>query len=146
MRQELFEFIHERSWKARLVSTYQIPEIIDEIRTKYDANLIADKLYIRYLQRLENADNQSDQFRSVLIIAIPRPQTLAVFETGVRNVEYIIPPTYTNYYSVPIEVMQEILQRFEDRNIKLKIAELPGTANPNLLQPIPGRTDNQEIW
>lgn len=95
---QLFRPLRERGYRVRVVSTEHGFSLCDEIESRYQRGEIDREFYKLRLawfdfelpELLRNA-------RSLIIVAVPRPQTQATFTWNGRKRSLILPPTYTAY-------------------------------------------------
>jgi epoxyqueuosine reductase len=93
--EELLLHLAERGCKARIVSVQHVHDLQEEIEGRYRQGLL-DKEF--YQERLAHFDfripDELQEARSLIVIAVPRPQSQAVFKWNGKSRALIIPPTY----------------------------------------------------
>lgn len=103
---ELLAGLRERGYQARFVSVDRVALLQKQISGLRDGGLFDDVFFQERLAWFRfNTPQDFPNARSVIVAAIPRPQTRATFTVGGRRRSLIIPPTYTAY--------QQIQEQFE---------------------------------
>lgn len=95
---DLFSKLEKMNCKAKIVSTNHLSMIIREIQKLNNYGLIEDNFFKDRLNWVNTSliENQND-VKSIIVVAVPRPQTQAIFNWKGKKHSIIIPPTYTDY-------------------------------------------------
>lgn len=105
--EELLLHLAERGYQGRVVSIQRLRELQEEIEGRYRQGLF-DKEF--YQERLASFDFQIPdslpEAMSLIVVAVPRPQSQAVFTWNGKSWALILPPTYVAY--------EETRKRVED--------------------------------
>ncbi len=96
--QELFAQLHQRGYPARQVAVEHVREMQAEFEERHRQGLFDEEFYQECLAELSfDLPAELPGARSLVIAAVPRPQTRAIFTWRGQRHELIIPPTYTHY-------------------------------------------------
>jgi epoxyqueuosine reductase len=97
-RENIFRSIVKRGYQIRTVSIEHLPTLQTEIEGRNQQGEF-DKDF--YMERLVWFDFRPPKHlaypRSIIVVAVPRPQTQAAFILGGRRKALYLPPTYTAY-------------------------------------------------
>ena len=123
---ELFAHLSEHGYQARMMSIDHLTSLqkgIDEIR---DQALFNNEFYQERLNFFNFQIPESlPEARSLIVAAVPRPQTRAIFTWKNRRAPLIIPPTYTSYDGM-IRQFKNLVARFlKGKKYKSEKAALP---------------------
>jgi epoxyqueuosine reductase len=105
--QQLLTELTGRGFQGRVVSIRHLAELQEEIDThRCDGQLDAefDRLRLSFFRY--SPPETLREAQSLIIVAVPRPQTMATFTWQGQRLSLIIPPTYTDH--------RKIAQRTED--------------------------------
>jgi len=93
--EELFSQLKERGYKGRIVSIQYLGDLQEEIEGRYREGLFDQELYQTYLAAFTFCPPDSlPEARSIIVVAVPQPQTRVTFTWNGERVRFIIPPTY----------------------------------------------------
>jgi epoxyqueuosine reductase len=105
--QQLLTELTGRGYQGRIVSIRHLAELQEEIDThRREGRLDAEFDRLRLSSFRYSPPEIFREARSLIIVAVPRPQTMATFTRQGQRLSLIIPPTYTDYH--------KIAQRIED--------------------------------
>ena len=95
---DLFSQLGENGYQARLVSIRHLPELQEEIIGRYQHGFLDEMVYRENLSFLNfSPPAELPHARTILIIAVPRPQHQIVFTWHGERKAFILPPTYVQY-------------------------------------------------
>jgi len=98
MTEELFSQLEERGYKGRIVSIQRLSDLQGEIEGRYRQGLFDEEFYRTWITRFAFSPPDSlPGARSLIVIAIPQPQTRVTFTWNGETLPLIIPPTYVAY-------------------------------------------------
>lgn len=118
--------IETHGLKARLVNLNILEAIKSDIENRFRCGEIDETLYKRYFLNFKyNPPSELIEARSILVIAIPRPQFQAEFILYGKSKTLLIPPTYTGYSNIPASALKLIKNAIEIFGYKFEIASLP---------------------
>lgn len=97
---EFFLRITEHGYQARLVSTQRLQDLQEGIEEPHRQGLFDEEFY---QERLSSFDFQIPdslpEATSIIVVAVPRPQSQVIFEWNGESQTLILPPTYVAYDS-----------------------------------------------
>jgi epoxyqueuosine reductase len=93
--EELLLHLSERGCKARIVSVQHLRDLQEEIEGRYRQGLLDKEFYQERLAHFDfRVPDDLQEAKSLIVIAVPRPQSQAVFKWNGKSRALIIPPTY----------------------------------------------------
>jgi len=96
--EKLFLDLAQRGYKGRIVSIRHLQDLQEEIEGHRGRGLFDEEFYQEYLSWFEFKVPESlPGARSLIIIAVPSPQSQAIFKWNGESRALIIPPTYVRY-------------------------------------------------
>ncbi len=109
---EVFARLRERGYQARTISVAHLPLLQKQIDEQRSQKLLDRQFFEERLSWVRFQIPESlPKAQSIIVAAVPRPQTRAVFTwNGVRR-PLILPPTYTAYEGIMKQV-QDLLSQF----------------------------------
>ena len=94
----LFVSLSKNDFQARAVSIEHLRSLEEEIVGNYEKGLLDNEFYQERLTHFDfGLPKTLDTVRSLIVAAVPRPQTRAIFEWKKMQIPLTIPPTYTAY-------------------------------------------------
>ena len=98
MTEELFSQLEERGYKGRIVSIQHLGDLQEEIEGHHRQGSFDEEFYQTWITRFAFSPPDSlPGARSLIVVAIPQPQTRVVFTWNGETRPLIIPPTYVGY-------------------------------------------------
>jgi len=95
---EVLSRLVEHGCEGRVTSIHHLRDLREEINGRYRKGQFNEEFY---RERLANFDfrvpDSLPEARSIITVAVPRPQSLAVFTFNGESLALIIPPTYVAY-------------------------------------------------
>jgi len=123
---EVFGHLKKLGYQARMISVDHIPLLQKQIEEQRSQKLLDSQFFqerfswVRF-QVPESLPNA----KSIIVVAVPRPQTRAVFTwNGVRR-PLILPPTYTAYNIIAEQVQNSIAGMLNQKGYKVTGTALP---------------------
>lgn len=108
---ELFAHLRARGYQGKTVSIEHLPSLQKEIERYLDQGLFDNEFYQERLARFRFTTPESlPRAQSVIVVAVPRPQTRAILTWNGHRRPLIIPPTYTAYDGT-IEQVEGLLSK-----------------------------------
>ena len=124
--EKLMSHLKERRCQSRIVSIESVRELHDEIHKRRAQGLFNDKFYETYLSGFSFDYSESlPGARSLIVVAIPKPQTRVVFTWQGKPLPSIIPPTYVGYRSTREEMGQYLSTVLNPAGYRLAQTALP---------------------
>jgi epoxyqueuosine reductase len=96
--EEVLRFLDHQGWNGRIVGIERLDDLKEAIRTRRDRGLIDKELYEETLSWFSFEPPESlPNARSIVVIAVPVPQTRVTFRLNGESLPAILPPTYSGY-------------------------------------------------
>jgi epoxyqueuosine reductase len=98
MTEELFSQLAERGYQGRIVDIQHLGDLQEEIEGHHRQGFFDEEFYQTWITRFIFSPLDSlPGARSLIVVAIPQPQTRVVFTWNGETLPLIIPPTYVGY-------------------------------------------------
>jgi epoxyqueuosine reductase len=124
--QKLFDRIEQRGWKGRIVPIHHLADLDEAIRGRHERGLLDEALYLGQLASFSfGLPAQLPEARSIVIVAVPTPQTRAVFHWQGRGVPVAVPPTYVSYTPRTEGVQAVLAEWLAEDGFRLAAPRLP---------------------
>lgn len=95
MLEELLSQLQERGYDGRVVAIQRLGDLQEEIEGRHRQGLFDEEFYQERLTGFAFGPPDSlSEARSIIVVAIPRPQTRFTFIWDGEPVRFIVPPTY----------------------------------------------------
>lgn len=116
----------EQNYRISVVSTRHLPELQQEIEERLNQGLLNKQLYQEYLSMFRFAfPEKLADAQSLIVVAVPRPQTQATFNWNGKSQSLIIPPTYTAYDETRNKVESLLAEALGREGYKVARSALP---------------------
>ena len=124
--QEVLKELANQGYQGRIVSVQHLKELEEGIESHRRGGEFDEEFDRTRLSsfRYSHPDTISKS-QSLIIVAVPRPQTAAVFTWQGRNVPLIVPPTYTDYRKIAQRVLDLLTETLESFGYKVALSLLP---------------------
>jgi epoxyqueuosine reductase len=123
---DLFARLGERSFQARIVSISHLLQLQKDIENLRSHALLDSQFYKNRLTWFNyQIPKDLPKAQSLIIVAVPRPQTRAIFNWNGQRRPLIIPPTYTAYDAITKQVEMLLEKILGEKGYKSKGTELP---------------------
>ena len=94
-KERLFLHLAEDGYQGRIISTQHLPELQEEIEGRYKKGLLDQELYQERLAWFDfRIPDDLPEAKSLIIVAVPRPQCQATFTWKGETRALILPPRY----------------------------------------------------
>jgi epoxyqueuosine reductase len=116
----------ERGWKGRMVPISHLGDLEREIRTRYECGLLDAKLchdYLSWFSFEPPADLPAAS--SIMVVALPVPQTRTVFHWRGDRLAILVPPTYAGYSETTELVRAALTSWIEREGYRVAASRLP---------------------
>jgi epoxyqueuosine reductase len=123
---ELFDRLRELGYQAQTVSIERLHLLQKQIDEQRRQELLDSQFFQERLGWLRFQVPESlPKAQSVIVVAVPRPQTRAVFTwNGIRR-PLVIPPTYTAYKSITEQVQNLLARMLSEKGYNVTGTALP---------------------
>jgi len=123
---ELLARLRERGFRARIVSVSHLHELQKEIESLHinallDSQFCKDRLVWFKFQIPEDLPKA----QSLIVVAVPRPQTRAIFKWNGQRHPLTIPPTYTAYDDITKKVENFLAKMLGEKGYRSTGTALP---------------------
>jgi epoxyqueuosine reductase len=124
--EELLGRLEEHDCQGRIVSVQHLPEIEEEIKGRFNQGLFDEEFYRQRLAffRFEVPETLPNA-KSIIVVAVPRPQAQATFTFKGRRKTLILPPTYVAYERTINRVADFLTEILKERGHKIARTTLP---------------------
>ena len=96
--EETLRNLTEENCKFRIVSTRHLPELQSEIENRRNQGQFDSEFAQTYLYSFKfTPPDELKDAKSVIVVAMPRPATKAIFNWKGKKRSFTLPPTYTAY-------------------------------------------------
>ncbi|MFX0068791.1 MAG: 4Fe-4S double cluster binding domain-containing protein [Promethearchaeota archaeon] len=93
--QEIYARLEEKGYRGRIVSARHIEELRTDIKRFRQKGLFDQEFYQEYRSYFEfDPSEASQEIKSLIVVAVPQPQTRVDFNWHGNVVSLLIPPTY----------------------------------------------------
>ncbi len=123
---EAFRGLAEENLTFRIASTIHLPELQREIETRRDQGQFDLEFARTYLYRFKFAPpDELKDAKSIIVVAMPRPITKAIFNWQGKKRVFILPPTYTAYDEKRLHVERLVAQAVGREGYRVATPNLP---------------------
>jgi len=124
--EDLYAHLNKSNYRTKIVSTNNLFSLINEIQQYHQKGIIENSFFKERLSWLSSSllKNISAE-KSVIITAVPRPQSKANFNWKGNCKSIVIPPTYTGYEQTRKQVENQIKKVLKEKNYSATRALLP---------------------
>jgi len=123
---DLFTSLGDIGFQARIISVSHLNQLQKEIETLRSNTLLEPQFYNDRLTRFNfQIPRDLPETKSLIIIAVPRPQTRVIFNYNGIRIPLIIPPTYTEYDGTNQKVEKILTKILGEKGYKATGTALP---------------------
>jgi epoxyqueuosine reductase len=123
---ELFARLRERGFQARIVSVSHLHQLQKEIESLRSHALLDSQFYKDRLAWFNfQISEDLPKAQSLIVVAVPRPQTRAIFIWNEQRCPLILPPTYTAYDDIAKQVENLLAKILGEKGYKSTGTALP---------------------
>ncbi len=95
---EELSFLEQLGYRGRIVSTRHLPELQEEIQGRFKKGLFDEEFYRMRLSFFDfKIPETLPNAKSIIVVAVPRPQAQTTFTFKGKKRSLILPPTYVAY-------------------------------------------------
>jgi len=123
---EVFDRLGELGYQSRAVSIDHLQLLQKQIDEQYSRGLLENQFFKERLDwfRFQVPDSLP-KAQSIIVVAVPRPQTRAVFTWNGIKRPLILPPTYTAYNTVTEQVQNSLAKMLSEKGYAVAGTALP---------------------
>jgi len=124
--EELLLHLAERSYQGRVVSIQRLRELQEEIEGRYRQGLFDKEFYQERLAWFDfRIPSSLPEAMSLIVVAVPRPQSQAVFTWNGKSRALILPPTYVAYEETRKRVEDLLAGILDPKGYRIARTKLP---------------------
>lgn len=124
--EQLLSQLEERGYRGRVVSAGRLRELYEEIEERHRLGTVADELYRSYLAGFTPAPPESmPDAESLIVVAVPQPQSRMIFEWHGKRQSVVIPPTYMRVQETDSRVGEVLAEALGPRGYRVVEATAP---------------------
>ena len=123
---ELLLHLAERGYQGRVVSIQRLRELQEEIEGRYRQGLFDKEFYQERLAWFDfRIPSSLPEAMSLIVVAVPRPQSQAVFAWNGKSRALILPPTYVAYEETRKRVEDLLAGILDPKGYRIARTKLP---------------------
>jgi epoxyqueuosine reductase len=125
-KEQLFLHLAEDGYQGRIVSIQHLPELQEEIEGRYKKGLLDKEFYQGRLAWFDfRIPDGLPEAKSLIIVAVPRPQSQAIFTWKGETRALILPPTYVAYDQTRNRIEKLLAEILATRGYHVARTKLP---------------------
>jgi len=122
----LYAQLESRGWKGRAASVRRLPELQEDILGRQAQGQFDDAFYRERLTFFTFAPPEDlPAARSMIVVAVPRPQTRVKFAWRGKTLSLILPPTYLGHNQITSQVLEFLEELLAPEGWRVVRARLP---------------------
>jgi epoxyqueuosine reductase len=107
--EELLAQLKERGYRGRSVPIQHLHDLQEEIKGRHEQGLLDEEFYQERLAWFDfRPPNDLPEAASLIVVAVPSPQTLVIFTRNGEPRPLILPPTYVGYNKIQ-QLVQDLV-------------------------------------
>lgn len=124
--EQLYSVLQEQGFKGRVVSIRRLHDLKNEIESRHAQGLFDDVFYQEALSFFSfSTPEDLPLAASLIVVAVPRPQTKVSFTWNRNTVALTIPPTYVRYWDIDKQVVSLLTEWLASKGFHTASAKLP---------------------
>jgi len=124
--EELLRHLAEHGYQGRIVSILHLPELQEEIKERFNQGLFDEEFYQMRLAFFKfEVPETLPNAKSIIVVAVPRPQAQATFTFKGERKTLILPPTYVAYQQTTNRVADFLTGILKEKGHKIARTALP---------------------
>ncbi len=124
--EELFLRLRERGYQGRIVSVQHLSELEDEIEGWFYDGFFDEEFYRLRLSFFDFKPPMSlPDAKSIIVVAVPSPQTQVTFTFDGKKKKLILPPTYVAYQQTTNQTGEFLAEWFSKEGFRIAGTALP---------------------
>ncbi len=123
---ELLLHLAEHGYQGRIVSIQHLPELQEEIKERSSQGLFDEEFYRLRLAFFDfKVPETLPEAKSIIVVAVPRPQAQATFTFEGEKTALILPPTYVAYQQTTNRVAEFLAGILKEKGYGIARTALP---------------------
>jgi epoxyqueuosine reductase len=124
--ERLYSRLEERGLKGRVVSIQHLQDLQDEIKGRHMKGLFNEEFYQERLSFFSfRPPDDLPTAASLIVVAVPRPQTKVSFAWQGKTLTLILPPTYMGYREITRQIGGHLTEWLALEGYHVASAKLP---------------------
>lgn len=121
-----FGALSNKGCRFSVVSTSHLVELQGEIEMRREKGQFDAEFALHYMSRFKFLPpSELKNAESLVVVAMPRPPTKAIFHWGGKKQTFILPPTYTAYDEKRLQVERLVAEAVGKEGYKIATPNLP---------------------
>jgi len=121
-----YSFLEERGFRGRVVSIQHLDDLQNEIESRHAQGFFDEELYQEVLSFFSfRPPEDLPLAASLIVIAVPRPQTRVSFTWKGKTLALTLPPTYVRYWETDKQNVTLISEWLSSKGFHTASAKLP---------------------
>jgi len=118
--------LEEQGYKGRIVSTRRLPDLQEGIEGQRGQGMLDEELYQEYLAEFEfHPPDSLPEAKSLIVVAVPHPQTRITFAWNGEAMPLVVPPTYLHWRETDKRVENLLAEALAPAGYRVALAQLP---------------------
>jgi len=123
---ELLLHLAEHGYQGHIVSIQHLPELQEEIKERFNQGLFDEEFYRLRLAFFDfKVPETLPEAKSIIVVAVPRPQAQATFTFEGEKTALILPPTYVAYQQTTNRVAEFLAGILKEKGYNMARTALP---------------------
>ena len=123
---ELLHQLEERGYRGRIVSIHHLADLQEEIENRHAQGSFEEEFYRLRLAFFEfKTPRDLPEAKSIIVVAVPRPQAQAIFTFKGKKRKLILPPTYVAYEQTKSQVAEVLNRVLKEKGYSVAPTSLP---------------------
>jgi epoxyqueuosine reductase len=123
---EMFQYLIEQGYQIRVVSAEHIPQLQSEMENRLQQGELNKEFYQSRLSWFDfKPPEKLRRVKSLIVTALPRPQTQATFTWKGRRRTLSVPPTYTDYDMITQKIADNLAMIVKPMGYQVANSSLP---------------------
>jgi epoxyqueuosine reductase len=125
-KKELLLHLEENGYQGRVVSIQHLTELQEEIRERLSQGLFDEEFYRLRLAFFDfKVPETLPEAKSIIVVAVPRPQAQATFTFEGKRMALILPPTYVAYQQTTNRIAEFLTRILKEKGFNIARTALP---------------------
>ena len=120
-----FHELSEEACTFRVVSIEHLGDLEHDILDRWNHHQFDEEFAQTYLPRFRFVGPEQLKAKSIIVVAMPRPPTKAVFNWRGKKQSFILPPTYTAYDEKRLRIENIVAETVGKLGFKIATPQLP---------------------
>jgi epoxyqueuosine reductase len=124
--EQLYSTLEERGFKGRVVSIRHLQDLMNEIESRHAQRVFDETFYREALSFFSfRPPDDLPLAASMIIVAVPRPQTKVSFTWNGNTLALTLPPTYVRYWEIDKQTVTLLTEWLASKGFHTASAKLP---------------------